>query len=345
MANSKRPSTIRLGSLCEAKLLDLRLCDLPIKVDRTWVQRCVNRLYDELASRGLTRLRPHCWVGTEWFSPDGTPGIAVPFYLLHWRLIELERKNMLAVEGGTEVGCMRILRHEAGHCFDTAYRLHRRKRWRELFGNFTTDYPDTYQPNPTSRQFVLHLPMYYAQAHPAEDFAETFAVWLAPSSRWRQQYQGWPALRKLEYVNELMTEIGNQPPPVRSTRHVEPIRQIKTTLGEHYHDKRLRYLDDWPDFYDEDLQRLFSDEAIYADQPAAAGFMRRQRSYIRQTVSQWTGVHPYTIDQVLSDMIDRCKELKLRLSVSPQQARHDVVLMVTVQTMKYISGSRHRIPL
>lgn len=325
--------------------MDSRLCDLPVTIAGTWVEKCIERLYRELERKGITRLRPHCWPSTEWFSPDGTPGIGIPFYLLHPRLTALEQKQMLAVEGGGEPACMRILRHETGHCIDAAYRLHRRKRWRELFGSFTETYPDTYQPNPTSRDYVLHLPLYYAQAHPAEDFAETFAVWLMPSSRWRQRYQGWRAMEKLQYVDELMGEIGHQTPPVRSRKHIEPLSHFRTTLREHYHDKRMRYLDDWPDFYDQDLRRIFSDEKLYHDQPTAASFLRKQRQHIRKTVSKWTGVHAYTIDQVLGDMIDRCKELKLRLALEQEQAREDAVLMVTVQTVKFVSGSRHRIPL
>ena len=118
--------------------------------------------------------------------------------------MKLEQAQMFTVEGGPEKQCMRILRHEAGHCVDTAYRLHRRKRWRELFGSFTQPYPDAYKPRPNSRRFVTHLDGWYAQAHPAEDFAETFAVWLRPGSRWRKRYADWPALEKLEYVDAFM---------------------------------------------------------------------------------------------------------------------------------------------
>src|SRR6266567_3408508 len=97
--------------------------------------------------------------------------------------MKLERKQMLEVEGGTDTECLRILRHEAGHALDTAFRLHFRRQWRELFGSFAQRYPDFYKPKPKSRNYVLHLRAWYAQAHPAEDFAETFAVWLQPRSR------------------------------------------------------------------------------------------------------------------------------------------------------------------
>ena len=66
---------------------------------------------------------PHAWLSDEWFSPDNTPGIAIPFYLAHPRLMRLERRQILEVEGGTASECLRILRHETGHVVQHAYRL------------------------------------------------------------------------------------------------------------------------------------------------------------------------------------------------------------------------------
>ncbi len=186
--------------LSDEQLLRLRISDLPLRIEDTPLENRVARLYEELNHRGLA-FKPHVWLAEEWFTPDGVPGIAIPFYLADPRLIKLERKKMLEVEGGTDRECMQILRHEAGHAISNAYNLHNRRRWRELFGSFAKAYPDFYEPDPDSRNHVLHLNAWYAQAHPAEDFAETFAVWLAPGSRWRRRYAGWPALEKLEYVD------------------------------------------------------------------------------------------------------------------------------------------------
>ena len=165
------------------------------------------------------RFRPHCWLAQEWFSPDGIPGIAIPFYLAHKRLMRIERRFMREVEGGNRNWLMRILRHEAGHAIDSAYRLRRRKHWRAVFGPASLPYPDTYRPRPGSRRFVQHLGAWYAQAHPTEDFAETFAVWLKPNSQWRREYAGWPAYAKLQFIDQLAQEIGDQRPQVtdRST--------------------------------------------------------------------------------------------------------------------------------
>ncbi|MEM9915747.1 MAG: putative zinc-binding metallopeptidase [Planctomycetota bacterium] len=344
-SSSAKPSA-SLNRLSDAQLLDLRFCDLKLAIGGSLAQR-IDRLYQDLADKGLARFRPHCWLSSEWFSPDGVPGIAIPFYLAHPRLTKLEKSQMLSVEGGSEKACLRILRHEAGHCIDTAYRLHRRKRWRELFGSFATPYPDTYKPRPNSRKFVTHLDGWYAQAHPAEDFAETFAVWLQPRSRWRSHYRGWPALQKLEYVDELMAELAasSAPPPVRSRKQLESITQDKRTLREHYREKKLQYADAFPEFYDADLRKIFSDDRRFAHRPTAASFLRKVRPELRDNVARWTGTHAYTIDQVLRDMIDRCKELGLRLAVAETKAKSEATMMVTVQTMNYMLSGHHPVAL
>src|SRR6185503_6125586 len=131
---------------------NLRLCDLGLKIEGTALERRIVQLHDELERRGI-RFRPHCWLSTEWFCPDGVPGIGIPFYLAHPRLVRIEHRQMLEVEGGTRAWGMRILRHEAGHAINNAYRLHRRRRWQQVFGRSTIPYPEYYRPKPFSRDF------------------------------------------------------------------------------------------------------------------------------------------------------------------------------------------------
>src|SRR5690242_12130520 len=216
-------------SLPDAELLKLRFKDLKVAIPGTWLERCLDELYAELAERGL-RIRPHAWVSNEWFSPDDTPGIAIPFYLAHPRLMRLERKMIIDVEGGTVPECMRILRHEAGHVIQHSYQLNRRRRWQQLFGRSSTRYPDFYRPNPASKNYVQHLRLWYAQSHPDEDFAETFAVWLRPRSDWRRRYADWPALRKLEYVDELMEAVAGERPALTKRLKVDPLSKNTRTL-------------------------------------------------------------------------------------------------------------------
>ena len=331
-------------ALSDEELLDVRMSELELRIEGTLLEERIEQLYAELANRKLS-FRPHCWLSDEWFSPDGVPGIAIPFYLAHRRLMRLERRQMLDVEGGPKEWCMRILRHEAGHAIDTAYQLHRRHTWREVFGKYSEPYPKYYQPKPYSKSYVLHLDLWYAQSHPAEDFAETFAVWLRPRSRWRVRYRDWPVIRKLRYVQQLMVEIRDKKPlgSVRARPH--SLREIRKTLREHYEAKRRLYAVDYPHFYDRDLRRLFSDAPQYGGNESAARFLRRIRPELRRVVAHWTGEYRYTIDQVLGEMIDRCRELKLRLDRHEDQAKHDALVMLTVQTMNYLHSGYHRLAL
>ncbi len=325
-------------------LLDARLCDLGLRLEGSPVSEQVDRLDDELRAQGL-RFRPHVWLSDEWFSPDGVPGIAVPFYLVHPRLAKLELSQMLEVEGGTPEWCMQILRHEAGHAVENAYRLRRLRGRQRVFGRSSLPYPRFYTPRPYSRSYVLHLGMGYAQSHPDEDFAETFAVWLTPGSEWRERYAGWPALKKLEYVDALMRRIAGSRPEVRSRRRVDPLSRVTKTLREHYRRKREHYGLEHPVVYDRDLKRLFTDAPEPAAGPPAHRFLQRIRKEVRRKVAEWTGEYQYTIDQVLEAMIRRCAELKLRLAMPEDRTKVEFTLLLTVQTMSYLRSGRHRIAL
>jgi hypothetical protein len=302
----------------------------------------VERLFEELALRGL-RFRPHVWLSSDWFSPDGVPGIAVPFYLAHPRLMKLEENQVLDVEGGTPRWFMQLLRHETAHALDNAYRLHRRKSWRQTFGRYSTPYTQYYQPKPYSKSFVLHLDLWYAQSHPAEDFAETFAVWLNPGSRWKKRYSGWPALKKLEYVDRLMAEITDRRPAVTTRQRVEPVSHIKMTLRQYYENKKKKYGLDRPGFYDRDLRRLFPPIPEGVKGKPAAAFLRKVRREIRRVVAQWTGEYQYTIDQVLLEMVGRCEELGLRMARDEEEAKRDALVLLAVQTMNYLHAGHHRL--
>jgi hypothetical protein len=328
----------------DERLLDLRLCDLAVTLDDNEVQERITELSAELESHRLV-FRPSFWLSDEWFTPDGVPGIAVPFYLAHPRLARLELNQMLEVEGGTPDECMRILRHETGHAIDNAYRLRRRHRRRRLFGKSSAPYPEYYTPKPYSKSHVLHLDMWYAQSHPDEDFAETFAVWLNPHSSWRERYADWPALKKLEYMDELMQTLAGLPPPVQAVEPVDPLSSLKKTLREHYEDKRSKYGRQYPTFYDRDLRRIFSDAAEFKANRTAASFLGRIRREVRREVASWTGEYQYTIDRVLEDVITRCRELGLRLAVPEEKAKLDFTILLTVQTMNYLHSGRHRVAL
>src|SRR5260370_31886531 len=281
-------------ALKDEELLTLRICDLGVRIEHSELEAPIGQLYSELAARGVS-LRPDCYLGDEWFSPEGVPAIAIPFYLAHPRLKTLELHQMLEVEGGTAEWCQRLLRHECGHAMDHAYRISSRRQWQEIFGSHETEYtPDTYRPRPYSKSFVRHLPNWYAQAHPDEDFAETFAVWLAATpEQCRQQYEGWKALEKLEYVHALMQELANAAPLVKKGRHISEAKKLRKTLARHYATRRKLYAYDFPAFYDADLRAIFGNGEPGAE--SAARVMRKCRAALVTSIVKSTGHQNYTV--------------------------------------------------
>jgi hypothetical protein len=224
---------------------------------------------------------------------------------------------MLEVEGGTADWCQMLLRHECGHAIDHAYRFSSRDDWRDIFGSPEAKYaPETYTPRPYSKSFVRHLPNWYAQAHPDEDFAETFAVWLtfAPED-WRQRYCGWNALEKLDYVHKLMNDVAGSPPSITRGRRISEARKLRTTLARHYVGRRKLYAEDFPDFYDADLRAIF-ENGEPGGEPAAT-MMRRHRGALITSLVQWTGQRKYTVNMLVRKLMLRCRALRLTTPKDP----------------------------
>jgi hypothetical protein len=320
--------------LSDEQLLGLRMCDLRLDLQRSPLKRHVDRLYSELNERGI-RFRPHVWLSEEWFSPDGVPGIAVPFYLAHPRLMRLERKMTREVEGGNANWFMRILRHEAGHAIDSAYRLRRRAHWRTLFGPASRPYRSRYRARPSSRHHVQHLGEWYAQSHPTEDFAETFAVWLTPRSGWQRRYDGWPALRKLNYVQQFAGEVAATAPRVRSRAHIEPIKSNSRTLADYYRSKLARERSRRGLLADRLLGRVFSVQPGRRAQ-SAAGLLRAHKGRLRDTLIRDTGADRYVAHQVLRIAIDRSGRLGLYVRGRQRDALRAARTMLRSLTRLYM---------
>lgn len=333
--STRRPSS-PWWELPKEQLLDLRLCDLSLKIEGTWLEEVLEVVLGDLERMGLGKLKPHFWLSDEWFCPNGVTGIALPFYLAHPRLMRLEQAEMLEVEGGTRREALKLLRHELGHVVDHAYGLNRRKRWQALFGHTTQTYPDAYRPNPASRHYVHHLDDWYAQAHPDEDFAETFAVWLTPRSNWRKRYADWPVMAKLEYVDELMAELAGTRPRYRRRDRPDSLPRLRLTLRDYYEAKKARYVTTHPDVYDRELKSVFTEGAGPKDGETAAAFLRRNQGRIRSAVARWTGEYEYTLDHLFRFMIVRCKTLKLRAVGDPAQLRMDFAVLLTVKSMHHL---------
>lgn len=294
--------------LDDEALLELRFRDLHLKIAGSPVQIELARIGAQLARRGV-RFEPHCWFSTEWFSPDGIPGIAIPFFLGHPRLQRLERRMMGEAEGSHRRWRQRLLRHELGHAVDTAFGLRRRADWRAVFGRASAPYARDYTVRPRSTNYVLHLEHWYAQSHPTEDFAETFAVWLQPKARWRAEYAGWPALAKLEFVDRLMSELAGRPPSKRDRSLIAPLSNNRRTLGEHYR-RRTGLGSAGEQQYDAWLMSVFAPRRTVTD-VSAERLLIELKSRLMRALLHTRSVHPYAVFQVLRAVRRRVRHLDL----------------------------------
>jgi len=238
----KRESTANFSRLPARlrRLMNERICDvlwmMRASTAQAPVKRYVENLYEELAGAGLRNLRPEVYFGNEWFSPGGVPAIAMPFYLAHDDLREIELLLTGSVEGGTPSAMRKLLRHEAGHSFDHGYRIPRDFQWRSTFGRDPGVYrPEVYVPDVLSPDHVTHLPGHYAQAHPDEDFAETFAVAITPEMDWESKYRNSPgALRKLRFVRSLIRRHGSQGLREKTIVRTSDASRMRISLARHY---------------------------------------------------------------------------------------------------------------
>jgi len=324
------------ANLNDEELLEKRIRQLNLKLEGTPLERLIHQLHGELSAKGLA-FHPPCFVGDEWFCPVGIPAIFVPFFLTHDRLRKLERKMMLEVEGDTDEWFMKLMRHEAAHAYAYAYSLYKKKKWQQHFGlTSAEESPEFYRPRPYSRSFVLHLDDWYAQSHPDEDFAETFAVWLTPELNWRERYGDWKALRKLEYVDELMRSIAGRPPVHQPAFRLTEYDCLNQKLKTYYTRKRKLYEDTYPDFYDNDLRQLFSAGAEGEFRRKASEHLRAHRQRIMNSVCHWTNERKFSVHRLLNRLIARCDELSLFVRTDDPMLHLEVASYITSLVMNYL---------
>ncbi len=318
-----------------AGLLSRRLRDLPLRIEGTFLEEKVRRLYEELEAAGLS-LRPPAYLSDEWGCLEGEPAIGVPFYLVDPKLAALEQERGENLETPEEVSL--YLRHEAGHAFNYAYLLYQREEWHEVFGPYSRPYLEDFQPNPFSRRYVRHLPGWYAQKHPDEDFAETFAVWLTPGSDWKERYRNWPAYRKLQFVDRVAGEVGRTPPAVEPRLPSAPEPEMEVSVEEHYRrrDERTAVAEAIREHFDGDLRAVFDADPA-GDSADAADLLRRHRTRLTETLAFWTGARPMLVRALLDHLVDRSAALGLKASrprESEQIARATV--FATTLVMNYL---------
>ena len=326
------------------QLLPMRIRDLGMSLESSPVSELVSNLYAELEAKGLTCFRPHCYLSDEWGSPSGEPVIGIPFYLGDRRVAHLE--DMINdIESEREI--MMYLRHEAGHAFSHAYELYKTEEYQALFGNVRRPYRQDYPFVPFSRDFVRHIPGWYAQKHPDEDFAETFAVWIDPHSHWQSRYAGWGAMRKLQYVDRIARAFGDVPPfrEGETDITVDEMDQTVEEMLREYHVDETPLIADIS--FDTDLVEIFSQTG--KDTRPAGDMLREHRRDIVDKVHKWMGVRR-TLTRALVHAIERRLD-ELQLVAVRERSRQQIVeltVYITGLSMTFLTGNRklrHRRPI
>lgn len=327
-----------LSRYSKEDLLKISLCEIKYG-NKLPFSSLLSQLQQELKAKQI-KLKPHVWIGDEWFCPDSISGFAVPFYLLHPTLTQLERQLIGYAEGSNPRWFMKLARHEMGHAMENAYYLRRNKRRQKVFGLSSVPYPESYEPRLYSRQFVKHLGDGYAQAHPDEDFAETFAVWLTPKSNWQQKYLGHGAMEKLLAMDTIMENLAGTFPCNINRQEPLNINQDDRTIGQYYREKRKQLRLTRRKFFTPRLKDVLNPHGeLRADQ-----FLRTFEQDICRNVAKQTNQYQYRIKGLFKQMLQECRESNLRVwQQSSRQTVKQVEAAMVEYTPSYLRKGHHRI--
>jgi len=319
------------------QIQNTRICDLGLTIEGSAVEKLVQQLYRELEQKKITRFRPACYLTDEWGCPSGEPVIGIPFYLARPDLGQIERE-INDLEDHREV--MMYLRHEAGHAFNYAYKLHRTPEWKQLFGPYRRPYRENYRPVLFSKDYVRYLPGWYAQKHPDEDFAETFAVWMTPRSGWRKRYRGWGAMAKLRYMDRIAKQLGNVDPLRKRGEPDITVSEMEMTVGEFYR-RSTEQIPLLEVTLDSDLATMFNASKKRKTSEPAGAFLQKNRKAMVDHISSWTAM-PRTLVRRLMESIEK-RSIELGLMIDRRkEAEHlsEITVFVTTLVMNHLARGK-----
>lgn len=357
----------RPASFRESNLFGTPIRDLGLAIAGTRLEPIIRQFEAELHERGITRLRPRFHLSTEWGVPFGTVVIGIPFYLAHPDLTELHGERVGHIEGFNTADILRYLRHEMGHVVNYAYKLYDEEEWVKAFGSITQPYVEDYRPQPFSRRFVRHLPGWYGQKHPDEDWSETFAVWMTPGRDWRKEYEQWPrALAKLEFCEQTMARVNEREPLVTAVELDEDVGDVPYSLEQYYQNVPA---ESEPAGLDGALRAIFEDLA--PEEPPADGspqrdgdrhdgdkhdgdkhdadkrgelrpagpLIRRLERHLMAEVFRWTGHFPERTRSLVRHLAQRADSLQ---QVYPAAAEAEAIVEVTIFVTSLAMNYVHR---
>jgi hypothetical protein len=325
-------------SAAETELLSQRIADLQLSIKDSRLEILLNRLYQDLEAAGLKHFKPEAYLSDEWGCPAGVPVIGIAFYLARPELCGLECQ-LTGIEAETDAEIMMYLRHEAGHAFNYAHKLYKKGEWVKIFGDYGSPYKETYGVVPFSSKFVRHIPGWYAQKHPDDDFAETFAVWLTPGSRWGEVYKGTPALEKLTYVDKAAQNYRQKPIIYKKRVFDAPVQKMTMTLDSWYqtcthHSHRKIKVNK---IIDEDLRRAFP--ASFGE--SASSIIESEKLKLIFEINGWTGLERHVLSSLFDDLLTRIAVLELKIEPGRQATGvQTFAILATTLAMNYVNREK-----
>ena len=325
------------------EILSKPIQQLGLRLEGSPLERFVQQLYAELEAKGLKRFRPKCYLSDEWGCPNLEPVIGIPFYLADPKLQRLE-SEMNDIEDARQI--MMYMRHEAGHAFNYAYTLYKTQEWRSLFGPFRRPYRDNYKPVPFSRQFVRHMEGWYAQKHPDEDFAETFAVWMTPRSNWRNRYKGWGAMKKLLYMDRIGRTLADVEPVFPHGDTDITVEEMYVTVGEFYQRALDQQLTPGELPLDTDLRDIFNvSRRRKKNVRPAVELVRENRKVLIDKVNYWSGVPRPLVKKLVETIETKISDLRLRADIKYERDYLiELSVYATALAMNYITRGKFILP-
>jgi hypothetical protein len=297
------------GEFREASLMGTPIRDLKLRIEGTALEKTLLDFQGELHACGILKVVPRFYLSTEWGVAFGTVAIAIPFYLAHPKLKSVQRRRAGLIEGLDAADVLRYIRHEMGHVVNYAYKLYERQDWVQNFGSITQPYLEDYRPEPFSQRYVTHLPGWYAQKHPDEDWAETFAVWMAGD--WQRIYARLPiALAKLEFCDSVVKQVAGIDPIVTACDPDEDVGQLTISVDQYY-GSQPAVEDAVPPGLDGALRAVFERLPGEPCKKPAAELIRSLEYPLLDSIYRWTGHFPERTRPLIHHLANRAEALGL----------------------------------
>jgi hypothetical protein len=167
-------------------------------------------------------------------------------------------------------------------------------------------------------------------------------VWLTPRSNWRVRYKGWPAFRKLRYVDAVVRRVRDQEPVVPSEILDVTVEDMKLTVEQFYRRWARRNGAAVNVALEADLADIFiAGGRRRKNVRPAADLVEEQRLPLTDKITYWTGVKRPVVRALVERMIRTCRERNLVVDTTRETASMvELTVYGTTLAMNYLTRGR-----